>query len=237
MLFFPTFMPITASPARTVTCIVACLLFACGSIRAQNQSTIGLTLLEATTNLNGGGIRVGQVEASQDTNGLQWEVNPAAIPYPASRFTWYSNGLSSTSYPNSLGTESGHAIAVGSIFYGPSGTATNVAHVDHFEANTYFNLYVYPNTGLPGSVTDAVVNQSYTFGTQTVADQEVIDSAFDNFQVKYNTLFVSAANNIGNNLRVCAPGTSYNCISVGAYPNISSVGPTIDNGRCKPDIT
>jgi hypothetical protein len=35
---------------------------------------------------------------------------------------------------------------------------------------------------------------------------------------------------------VCAPGTSYNCISVGADEGDSSVGPTIDNGRCKPDI-
>jgi Subtilase family len=228
-------MPKTAPSPRNAVCIIACLLFACMSIHAQNQNTIGLTLLEATTNLNGAGVRVGQPEAETDTN--DFEVNPSAIPFPASRFTWYSNGLSSTTFPNSLGTESGHADAVGQIFYGPPGTATNVAHVDNFEADTYFNLYVEPNIGLPGSVTDAVVNQSFTFGPETVANQESIDSTYDNFQVKYNTLFVSAANNIGNSVPVCAPGTSYNCISVGAYPNASSVGPTIDNGRCKPDIT
>jgi hypothetical protein len=35
---------------------------------------------------------------------------------------------------------------------------------------------------------------------------------------------------------VDAPGTSYNCVGVGAYQGGSSIGPTIDNGRCKPDI-
>ncbi len=229
-------MPTITLTIRNVPRIlVACFLFTCTTIHAQYQDIVGLTLLEATTNLNGTGVRVGQPEAAHTND---FEVNPSTVSFPANRFTWYSNGLSSTTFPNSLGTESGHADAVGSIFYGPAGAATNVAHVDNFEANTYFNFYVYPNSGLPGSVTDAVVNQSYTFGTQTVSDQETIDSAFDNFQVKYNTLFVSAANNFGPGAeRVCPPGTSYNCISVGAYPNVSSTGPTIENGRCKPDIT
>ena len=46
--------------------------------------------------------------------------------------------------------------------------------------------------------------------------------------------------NADNSLQVCAPGTAYNCISVGAYRNgiyYNSIGPTLDNGRCKPDIT
>ena len=50
---------------------------------------------------------------------------------------------------------------------------------------------------------------------------------------KYNTLFVSAVN---NQYSVSPPGTSYNCIGVGAYGGSSSVGPTLDNGRAKPDI-
>ena len=36
---------------------------------------------------------------------------------------------------------------------------------------------------------------------------------------------------------VSAPATCYNGIGVGAYGGDSSVGPTLDNGRCKPDIT
>jgi hypothetical protein len=68
----------------------------------------------------------------------------------------------------------------------------------------------------------------------------MIDSQYDNYAVQNKTLFVSAANNFGNSATVCAPGTAYNCISVGAYANATnynSIGPTIDNGRCKPDIT
>lgn len=207
------------------------------TVRAQNPNMVGFTLFQAlTTNLNGGGVRVGQVEAVYTVNSNDWEANPATIPQPASLFTWFSNGLSSMMFRNPLGSESPHADSVGGLFYGSSGLATNVAHVDNFEANTYINDYVVPNSGFSRSATDDIVNQSYTFNVLATNDQEGVDSDFDNFSVKYNTLFVSAANNYGNSVRVCAPGTSYNCISVGAYDGDSSVGPTIDNGRCKPDI-
>jgi hypothetical protein len=82
-----------------------------------------------------------------------------------------------------------------------------------------------------------VVNESYTFGSVPSDEQQAVDTAYDNYSAQYNTLFVSAANNSGP---VSPPGTDYNCISVGAYANgtyASSIGPTIDNGRCKPDIT
>ena len=219
--------------------IAACILLLCASVHAQSPNTVGLTLLqEFTTNLNGAGIRVGQPEAEDSappdaTN--NWEVNPAAIPRSVTNFTWYSNGLSSATFPNSLGIQSDHADSVGGIFYGPSGVATNVAHVDNFEANTYIN-YVGNNENFSAGATDAIVNQSYTFGQMDTNSQEAVDSEFDNFSVKFNTLFVSAACNYSIYPRVCAPGTSYNCISVGAYEGDSSVGPTIDNGRCKPDI-
>jgi len=231
---------LTIAPSvRNAVWIAVCLLFACRTVRAQYEGTIGLTILQATTNLNGAGVRVGQPEAedsSPPNETTNWEVNPATVGDPESLFTWYSNGLFNTNFPNSLGIESGHADAVGGFFYGPSGTATNVAHVDNFEVNTYIDYYVFENKNFSSTATDAVVNQSYTFGYLDAADQEMVDTNFDNFQVKFNTLFVSAACNFTIYPTVCAPGTSYNCISVGAYEGNSSVGPTIDNGRCKPDI-
>ncbi|MGH8023317.1 MAG: S8 family serine peptidase, partial [Limisphaerales bacterium] len=183
------------------------------------------------------------VEA-EDSSGADatnnWEVNPAAVGRRVSLFTWYSNGLSSGAFTNSLGTESGHADSVAGMFYGPSGMATNVIHVDNFEANSYINDYIVKDQGFSGAATDSIVNQSYTFGPMDAQDQEKADLEFDNFSEKYNTLFVSAADNYGtsppNSIRVCAPGTSYNGICVGADEGDSSVGPTIDNGRCKPDI-
>lgn len=241
VLLSATVMLMIGQIRRIGSLMVACILFACATLHAQDPNTVGYTLLEAVTNnLNATGIRIGQPEAI-DINGTNdWEVDPTTLLRPASLFTWYNNGTSSSAYTNSLGTVSGHADAVGSIFYGSSGIATNVAHVDNFEADDYINTYVVNNAGFSVSATDAVVNQSYSFGPQSAMTQQELDSYFDNFQVKFNTLFVSAANNYGTNapssVSVCAPGTSYNCICVGADEGASSVGPTIDNGRCKPDI-
>lgn len=218
--------------------IIAFILLACATAHAQNPNTVGFTLLQTlATNLNGSGIRVGQPEAPYDQGSNDFEVDPAVVLVPTNHFTWYSNGLSNAMFPNPLGTVSEHADGVGFVFYGAPGmAATNVAHVDSFEANTYLNDYIATDEGFSTTATDAIVNQSFTIGPQGVALQEEADSDYDNFSGKFNTLFVSAACNFSINPAVCAPGTSYNCISVGAFEGDSSVGPTIDNGRCKPDI-
>lgn len=214
--------------------------FFCTIAHAQNLNEIGVTLLRAvTTNLNGAGIRVAQIEAGQDTNNppIFWEVNPAVSGHPASLFTYISQDGSSSVYTNSLGQESTHADAVAQNFYGiPNGVATNVAHVDNFEANDFINSVVDPTPYLLSGIGDAVVNQSFTFGPLSTNDQQTVDSAYDNYSDQFQTLFISAACNASISPRVCAPGTAYNCISVGAYHGDSSVGPTFD-GRCKPDIT
>src|SRR5208283_628756 len=82
-------------------------------------------------------------------------------------------------------------------------------------------------------INDPVVNQSFIFTGTTVSLQQAIDSAYDNYAAQYKTLFVSG---IGNGGAVNPPATCYNGIGVGAYGGGSSVGPTLDNGRAKPDI-
>ena len=242
MLQFGTLMLMTRQFKPSGIWIIAFILLACATARAQVPKSVGLTLLEAvTTNVNGSGVRVGQPEAEDSNDTNNWEVNPAYVGLPVARFTWYSNGVSSSMFTNSLGTESGHADYVGTLFYGSSGMgATNVAHIDNFEANSYLDDYISSDAGFSTTATDAIVNQSFTIGALAAPDQEMVDSEYDNFSEKFNTLFVSAANNYGtsppSSVFVCAPGTSYNCISVGADEGDSSVGPTIDNGRCKPDI-
>ncbi len=192
-----------------------------------------------TTNLNGNGITVAQPEASLTTDMLTWEVNPASLIQGNSLFTYTTFDGTTNGFPNALGSESGHADSVGDIFYGCShGVAPGVARVDNFEADFFYENFLC-NTNLPG-MGDAVVNQSFTFGTLAAADQEMVDSEYDNYAVQNQTLFISAANNLGNSPVVCAPGTAYNCLSVGAYVNgtyANSTGPTRDNGRCKPDLT
>jgi hypothetical protein len=201
---------------------------------------IGLAFLDAvTTNLNGTGITVAQPEAILQNTPDNWEVSPAFVGQPESLFTYTSSAGTTNFFPNGVGAESGHADDVGLAFYGfPGGVATNVAGVDNFEADFLITNYI-ENSSLP-AIGDTIVNQSFTFGPLSATDQEQIDSDYDNYSDQNKTLFISAANNYSNNTNVCAPGTSYNCISVGAYINytyVNSVGPTMDNGRCKPDIT
>src|SRR5271154_4988179 len=177
------------------------------SICASNLDTIGVALLRTiATNVDGSDIRVAQPEAGYDqvTN---WEVNPDAISRPIGFLTYISADGSTTNFPNTLSSESGHADHVAGNFYGMSGgVATNVAHVDNFDANYLVQIYSNDDSlvvELPATnINDPVVNQSFIFtedgGSQaTVSDQQAIDSAYDNYAAQYNTLFVSGAGNGG----------------------------------------
>ena len=86
---------------------------------------------------------------------------------------------------------------------------------------------------------DPVVNQSFVFQNADYTpvptnEQKAVDSAYDNYAAQYKTLFVSG---IGNGGAVNPPATCYNGIGAGAYGGSSSTGPTLDNGRAKPDLT
>ena len=202
--------------------------------QAQYLDTLGVTLLwTVTTNLNGTGIRVAQVEANNGPTATNWLVNSSSFGQLPGLFTYYSIGGSATTFPNSLGAESSHADAVGTNFYGiPNGLATNVAHVDNFEATYFYNLLIAGIT--PPNINDLVVNQSFNFTGTTIGQQQTIDSKYDNYAVQYKTLFVTGA---GNGGAVNPPATCYNGIGVAVDNGSSSIGPTLDNGRAKPDIT
>ncbi|HEX4645332.1 MAG TPA: S8 family serine peptidase [Verrucomicrobiae bacterium] len=199
---------------------------------ASSLDIIGLTVLRATTtNLDGTGIPILQVETEASTS-TDWEVNPAAVGLPAGNFVYYYNGASTNNFPNTLGTESWHGDSVGARFYAdPGGVATNVAQVNNYEA-TYFAFTVIPS-GL--AINGRVVNQSFI---ATTNDQTALDPTYDTYAAQNNTLFVSA---VGNGGPVTTPSTCYNGIGVGAYVNgtvYSSIGPTPDSThRAKPDLT
>lgn len=209
--------------------------------RAQDLNMIGLTLLRTvTTNINGAGINVAQPEAAAPT----FEVNPTAVNQPASLFLTYTSASgTATNFPNSVGSESGHANGVGGYFYGLSGgVATNVAHVDNYDAGYFYYNIITPL--IPPSINDPVVNQSFIFcnpdwSHESVSMEQNIDSQYDDYAAQYNTLFVSGAGNGGptNQAQVYPPATCYNGLGVAAYGGSSCIGPTLDNGRCKPDIT
>ena len=187
--------------------------------------TIGLTALRAiTTNLNGSGVVVGQAEAQATI----FEVNPVNVGQAASLFTYTVGSSSINGYPNSLGTDSSHSDNVGNDFYGMSfGVATNVTHIDVYDAATFLNYYIAADVLIPARV----VNQSFTYG----ACYDFVDQAFDDYANQFGVLFVSGAG--FNNSPVYSPATCFNGIAVGVYNNPGSAyGPTTD-GRSKPDIT
>jgi Subtilase family len=222
------------SQKTALAIIFAGLFFA--TAHASFLDTIGVTLLRAaTTNLNGAGVRVGQAEAIADAGVTNYEVNPGAVGQPTNLFTFfytmspYTNVIITNAYPNFLGVESGHSDTVGRNFYGMAGitgVATNIAHVDNYEASTFVNYYV--NQGHP--ISERIVNQSFTYGTYDSG----VDQIFDNYAASNNVLFVSGAG--FNGQPVYSPATCYNGIGVGVADNdLSPNGPTPD-GRSKPDI-
>ncbi len=191
---------------------------------------MGVALLRTIQpGLTGTGIIVAQPEAM--VSGGAFEVNPASVGEPMSLFDWISTNGTDTTFPNSVGVESGHADVVADSFYAYGGVAPNVAHVDNYEAD-YFVQYVVQTNA---QIDDEVVNQSFAFFVGP-PEQQQIDSIYDDYISMFGTIFVSAPNNSGDS--VGPPGTAYNCIAVGAY-GVGAVitdGPTLDNGRSKPDI-
>lgn len=222
--------------------VFICAGFFCAAAQAQDLNLVGLTLLRTVaTNVNGTGIRVAQPEGGYGA-ATNWEVNPGAVGVASNLFTYISASGTATNFPNSVGGESGHAADVAGNFYGPGvGLATNVAHVDNYDAEYFYTSYI--AAASPANINAAVVNQSFVFGALIASDQQRVDSEYDNYAAQYKTLFVSGAGNgaaaSGNNGYVEAAATCYNGIGVAAYSiyGLSSIGPTIDNGRAKPDIT
>ena len=200
---------------------------------ASGTDTIGLSLLRTmTTNLDGTGVRVAQVEGGAPA----WEFNPDQSGLPtnvfSNHFAWFSNGKKTNLFPNSLGSESSHGDLVADIFFSEiyGGVSTNVAHVDNFEAS-FFSQFMLPSLS---PITDSVVNLSFTIDGINRAQQLGFDSSYDTYAAQFNTLFLSASGDGGT---VATPATCYNGIGVGAYGGSTGLGPTPDNGRAKPDIT
>ena len=223
--------------SRTVATLVALLAPAGFCLHAATLDYIGVPLLRTvTTNLNGAGIRVAQVEGvDADGSPPHFEVNPAhsQVNQPTNLFTYHSSLGDATNYANSVGVESFHADGVAQFFFGlPNGVATNVSQVDNYEAQHFVDTYIFAAS--PPDPGAKIINQSFTFGPQTVPSQQSIDSAYDDVAAQYGTLYVSGA---GNTNAVETPATCYNGLGVAAYLGVSSFGPTPDNGRCKPDIT
>ena len=113
------------------------------SVSGSDFDTLGVTLLRTVdSRLTGQGVRVAQVEAPYGTASppYAFEVNPAATGQPTNFFTYYSALGTATAFTNTVGLESGHADGVAGFYYGlSSGVATQVVHVDNYEADYFYN--------------------------------------------------------------------------------------------------
>lgn len=212
------------------------LMLAATAAHASVLNTNGTALLRAVgAGLDGAGIVVAQPEASSDTNTLNFQIDPADgnVAQPVSRFVFASALGTDTNYPNSVGVTSTHASQVASFFFGRVfGVATNVTRVDNYDAVHFVQTFVAATN--PPPIGAPIVNQSFIFGSLSVPEQQAVDSSYDFAAARDNILFVSGAGNGGT---VSAAATCYNGIGVAAFGGSSSVGPTADNGRCKPDLT
>jgi hypothetical protein len=202
--------------------------FGITAVSATDLDVVGVTVLRMlVTNLDGTGVVVLQPEAGE-TTATNWQVNPSVLGAPGAALTYSAAAGFTNRFPNTLGGSSGHAGGVAGIFHS---VAPDAPQVDNCEANYFYSSVV---ALLATNFSDPIANQSFTFGPVTATSQRTIDYNYDNYASQFNTLFISAANNGGS---ICPPATSYNGIAVGAYGGASSVGPTIDNGRAKPDLT
>ncbi|HEY3914272.1 MAG TPA: hypothetical protein VGN61_07275, partial [Verrucomicrobiae bacterium] len=213
-----------------LTFVAACLAV---NIYADDLLTMGVTALRSLdTSLVGTGIRVGQAEALPDDGSPAFEINPTNVDEPLSFFDWISTNGDFTMYPNAAGIESSHADNVGGYLFGASGgVAPGITHLDNYEADYFYQFDVVAGMSIP----DAIVNQSFAFLYEP-PDEDPVDSAYDDYIANNGTIFSSAAVGVGTSPG--PPGTAYNCIGVSDYGvgAVVIVGPTLDNGRSKPDL-
>ncbi len=218
----------------SLTVLAVLVVFPALTSSATDLDTIGVSLLrQVDATLAGSGVKVAQPEAPASTGTpIPFEVNPAYVGQPTNLFTYISSSGSSTSWPNTVGAESGHAGDVGVNFYGiPAGVAPQVAHVDNYEADYFYNNIIGALT--PVAIGDPIVNQSFIFGSLTSSQVATVEKNYDTYAANNGTLFISGAGNSGP---ISPPATCYNGLGVAVYGSSSSYGPTPD-GRSKPDIT
>ena len=197
-----------------------------GFVRAQStMDIIGVTALTALDpTLTGSGVVATQVEAAPAVG--QYEVDPGSPGQPVSLFTYWSAPGTSGAFPNTVGSESGHADQVAEAFYGENtGVSPGLQHVGNYEMTFFYSRVIQTLDPL----TAIVFNQSFEFGSHNT----IQDQAYDDYIAQWHTVVASG---VGNGGAVLTPADCYNGVGVGAYGGTSSVGPTAD-GRCKPDIT
>ncbi|MGA2581654.1 MAG: PEP-CTERM sorting domain-containing protein [Tepidisphaeraceae bacterium] len=189
--------------------------------------------------LNGSGVNVAIVEADSNpaTTPDWYEVSPAAVTQPASKFTYIDSGGGVSSTYSTTNHSANHADPVGDNFFGNDmyGVAPGVNHIDDYDAGYFINTLI-PNS-IATQNNDVVINQS--FADPNVSDEPELDYYYDLYVRAYpSTIIVSGAGGATNPYTPEAPGTAYNGISVNpaGMGGNGVTGPAAD-GLQDPDIS
>ena len=223
---------IQLGPLRSVAILwLGIALGRCLSVSTFGADTTGLPLLRTfAPELEGSGIRVAHPEGIEQADTTRWQPDPS-IARAGTAFTYTSSNGTATTFPNSVGTTSGHANSVAGLFYGKaSGFAPGATAVASYDADYFYPAIIQANAPMEARI----VNQSFIFGTTNAAEQASVNRDYDDYADRFNVLFF---NGLGNGGIPYPPATCYNGIGVAAFGGASSIGPTIDNGRSKPDLT
>ncbi len=192
-----------------------------------------------TTNVNGGaGIQVGQPGSQsrhQSGSPPSLRVNPGPTRQSTRQpvhLHFCRSGITNF-YPNNVRLQfTSHADNVAYFFYRvPTGLATNVAHVDNFDADFYIDQLPCGQLSCPPRAT--------RWSTRVLRLLPALmfprrrnpwDSALrSDYEETYRYAFrVGQSGNIfgtnfGNSTFVTPPGTAYNCLGVGAYAHLQSL--------------
>lgn len=197
---------------------------------ANERDTIGHSdLIARVPGLDGSGLRVAQVEASESLTVERYQASPAAASQNSAKFSFFDTA---SRYPTSgvfdANKQSGHSDRVANNFYDTNtGLATDMSEILVFNANNFFNEII---NGGP-DINARVINQSFVFGDSV--NNPLIEVLYDNYAANNNTLFVNGLNN-GTNTVITPPASAYNGIAVGREDLNHSQGPT--DGRSKPEL-
>jgi autotransporter-associated beta strand protein len=218
---------------------------------------IGVTQLRSVDGtLTGIGTSVATVEATtySDPNNNpgydpqydadNYQFNPVVVNGPGITYRGKVTTAPTTVFNPTLYSE--HATFVANYLANQTdGAAPGITAIVNYNVNYFFNNVILPNNALQTPLTPggappvSVVNQSFVFSGLTASSINSINQLYDNYVVNRGTIFVSG---VGNGGIPESPSTAFNSIAVGAWPGLSSVGPTAGvsatyDGRSKPEIT
>jgi hypothetical protein len=222
---------------------VLLLFFCCGIADADYKDDIGYTRLldeQGSNTPNGGGVPATQAEA--------WSGDPPSYMPNVNDVQFTGKAITDRSSTNPIDSSSGHATAVGRLFYGSiSSIAPAIDTVSAYNANGWLGseqgsdyLHVFNGSSKPEAVPDRVANHSWIGSySDNAADLDVVKRVD---WVVENDEFIQAVG-LRNGTSTNSPllSAAFNVIAVGVTDGVHgrgtvSLGAPYVSGRTRPEL-